>query len=141
MSISKTIDTALVLKASVEETSGTDGAGTALDLGGAPGLITAIVTVTAVKGNPASKLDLVIEGSLDNVTFHPIAKVPQLSAPGQYLVPIFGGKATDVGALNQTTTPVFTWVGRMRYVRKNSTVTAGGGGGGDGVTYSIHLSA
>jgi hypothetical protein len=131
-----TIDTALVLKAAGAEASGTDGAGTALDLGGPWGLITAIITVTAVAGAPPSKLDLDFEGSDDNSDFFVVARAPQITAPGVYRVPIHGIAAAD----QLTTTASFlAFQAAPRYLRKKSTVTAGTGG--DGVTYSIHLSA
>jgi hypothetical protein len=130
-----TIDTLTVLKALAAEASGTDGAGTALDLGGPWGAITAIITVTAVAGSPPSSLDLDLEGSDDNSDFFVVAKAPRISTPGVYRVPVLGIEAADM----LTTTPAVDFRKRPRYLRKNSTVTAGTGG--DGVTYSVHLTA
>jgi hypothetical protein len=130
-----TIDTLTVLKALGEEASGSDGAGTALDLLGHWGRILALINVTVVDGDPPSALDLVFEGSPDNVNWYPVAKAPQYDTPGQYIVPILG-----VAGSNVVSTPTFgDFQRRPRYLRKVSTVTAGTGG--DGVTYSIHLTA
>ena len=130
-----TIDTLTVLKASAQETSGTDGAGTALDLGGPWGIIEALITVSAVLGSPTpSQLDLVFEGSADNVHFYGVSKVVQLTTPGVYRVKIWGVESTD----RITTTDAVAFRKAPRYLRKNSTVTAGSS---DGVTYSIHLTA
>jgi hypothetical protein len=130
-----TIDIATALKALGAETSGTDGAGTALDLGGPWGLIYAEVRVTAVAGSPTpSQLDLQFEGSSDNVHFYGVSKVVQLTTPGLYRVPIYGVESTD----RITTTDAAAFRAAPRYLRKNSTVTAGSA---DGVTYSIHLTA
>lgn len=138
MSISKTIDTALVLKALGAETSGTDGAGTALDLAGNWDLITALIHVTVVAGSPPSALDLEIEGSSDNVNWFVVAKAPRLTTVGLYVLPIFNVAAADrVSEL--TTSAAFAFRKRPRYLRSKSTVTAGTGG--DSVTYSVHLSA
>ena len=131
-----TIDTLSILKASGAETSGTDGAGTALDLKGPWGLIYAEIRVTAVAGAPPSALDLTFEASADNSHFFTVARAPQITGVGVYRVAIFG----IAGADQITTTPDYFTGFRAapRYLRKNSVVTAGGA---DSVTFSIHLTA
>jgi hypothetical protein len=135
-----TIDTLTVLKASAAETSGTDGAGAALDLGGDWGQIFAVVTVSEVRGTSTpTALDLVFEGSRDLVNWYPVAKAPQLKSTGQYRFPIFGVESVDH---TPTCTPLFLFRERPRYLRSNSVVTAGTGGATpDSVTYSVHLTA
>lgn len=139
-----TIDTALVLKAAGAETSGTDGTGAALDLGGDFGPITALVNVTAVAGNPPSGLGLVFEASHNNSNWFVVGKGPTITAPGQYRVAINAGEAADRGRGLAITSTGFYALGlalrkNPRYLRKTSVVTAGTGG--DSVTYSIHVTA
>lgn len=128
-----TIDTLLELKASGAETSGTDGAGTALDLKGLWGLIYAEIRVTAVAGSPPSALDLSFEGSDDNSDFFVVAKAPQITTVGLYRVPINRIEGAD----QLTTQAAKDFRAKPRYLRKNSVVTAGTGG--DSITYSVHL--
>ena len=135
-----TIDTLTVLKASAAETSGTDGAGTALDLVGNWGRIFAVITISEVRGTSTpTKLDLVFEGSRDNVNWFPVAVAPQLKSTGTYRVSIYGAESVDH---TPTCTPLFAFRERPRYLRSNSTVTAGTGGATpDSITYSVHLTA
>lgn len=139
MSISKTIDTALVLKALGAEASGTDGAGAAFDMGGDCGLTTVVLTVTAVAGDPPSRLDVDLEASHDLANWYVVARCPGISAPGRYLIPLFGIAAVDQFDNVPTCTPRFVFGESPRYLRKKSVVTAGTEG--DGVTYRLHMSA
>src|SRR6266542_3864223 len=102
-----TIDTLLQLKASAEETSGTDGTGTALDLGGDWGKMAVRINVTVVDGDPPSLLDLTFEGSAYNSHWFTVAIAPQISGPGAYRVALDGGEAVDLGSGPYTGGPYF----------------------------------